>query len=45
MYTYLWMTDPSGDAKRAIEQFQKYMRSGDPAEAPFLFDINRYISN
>jgi len=35
MYTYLWMTDPTSDAKRAIEQFQKYMRSRDPADAPF----------
>lgn len=41
MYTYLWMTDPSSDAKRAIEQFQKYMRSRDPADAPFLFDNPR----
>jgi hypothetical protein len=23
MYTYLWMTDPSSEAKRAVEQFQK----------------------
>jgi len=41
MYTYLWMTDPSSEAKRAIEQFQKYMRSRDPADAPFLFDNPR----
>jgi Protein of unknown function (DUF3800) len=41
MYTYLWMTDPTSDAKRAIEQFQKYMRSRDPADAPFLFDNPR----
>ena len=41
MYTYLWMTDPSSDAKRAIEQFQKYMRSRDPADAPFLFNNPR----
>jgi hypothetical protein len=33
MYTYLWMTDPSSEAKEAIEQFQKYMRSRDPADA------------
>lgn len=38
MYTWLWMTDASSEAKRAIEQFQKYMRSRDPADAPFLFD-------
>ncbi|RAZ89058.1 hypothetical protein DPM33_18955 [Mesorhizobium hawassense] len=41
MYTWLWMTDPTSDAKRAIEQFQKYMRSLDPADAPFLFDNPR----
>jgi hypothetical protein len=41
MYTYLWMTDPTSDAKRAIEQFQKYMRSRDPPDAPFLFDNPR----
>jgi hypothetical protein len=41
MYTYLWMTDPSSDAERAIEQFQKYMRSRDPKDAPFLFDNPR----
>jgi hypothetical protein len=35
------MTDPTSDAKRAIEQFQKYMRSRDPADAPFLFDNPR----
>jgi len=37
MYTFLWMTDPTSDAKHAIEQFQKYMRTRDPADAPFLF--------
>jgi uncharacterized protein DUF3800 len=41
MYTYLWMTDPSSEARHAIEQFQKYMRSRDPADAPFLFDNPR----
>jgi hypothetical protein len=41
MYTYLWMTDPTSDAKQAIEQFQKYMRSRDPADAPFLFNNPR----
>jgi hypothetical protein len=41
MYTWLWMTDPSSDAKRGIEQFQKYMRSRDPTDAPFLFDNPR----
>jgi hypothetical protein len=41
MYTYLWMTDARSEARRAIEQFQKYMRSRDPADAPFLFDNPR----
>lgn len=38
MYTYLWMTDPTSNAKVAIQQFQKYMRSRDPVDAPLLFD-------
>jgi hypothetical protein len=41
MYVYLWMNDLASDAKRAIEQFQRYMRSRDPADAPFLFDNPR----
>jgi hypothetical protein len=41
MYSYLWMTDAGSEAKRAIEQFQKYMRSRDPADAPFLFNNPR----
>lgn len=41
MYFYLWMTDASSEAQRAIAQFQKYMRSRDPADAPFLFDNPR----
>lgn len=41
MYTWLWMTDASSEAERAISQFQKYMRSRDPADAPFLFDNPR----
>ena len=41
MYTWLWMTDPTSDAKRAIEQFQKYMRSRNPDDAPFLFNNPR----
>jgi hypothetical protein len=44
-YTYLWMTDPSSEAKRTIEQFQKYMRSRDPADAPFLFDNPRPLAS
>ena len=37
MYAWLWMNDPSSEAKAAIEQFQRYMRSKDPADAPYLF--------
>ena len=38
MYTWLWMTDNQSQARPAIEQFQRYIRSRDPSEAPFLFD-------
>ena len=41
MYTWLWMTDAGSEAERAIEQFQKYMRTRDPKDAPFLFDNPR----
>jgi hypothetical protein len=41
MYTWLWMTDAGSEARRAIEQFQKYMRSRNPVDAPFLFDNPR----
>jgi hypothetical protein len=37
MYTWLWMTDHESEAKTAITQFQKYIRSRDPSDAPFLF--------
>lgn len=37
MYTYIWMTEHESEAPPAIAQFQKYMRSLDPADAPFLF--------
>ena len=38
MYTWLWMIDNESQARQTIEQFQAYMRSRDPSEAPFLFD-------
>jgi Protein of unknown function (DUF3800) len=41
MYTWLWMTDNQSQARPTIEQFQRYMRSRDPADAPFLFDRPR----
>jgi hypothetical protein len=42
MYAWLWMTDNESQARQTIEQFQRYMRSRDPADAPFLFDRPRY---
>jgi hypothetical protein len=41
MYTWLWMTDNESQARPAIEQFQRYMRSRKPSDAPFLFDNPR----
>ncbi len=41
MFSYLWMLEAGGEARPTIEQFQKYMRSRDPADAPFLFDRPR----
>lgn len=41
MYTWLWMSDTNSDAPIAIEQFQRYMRSRDPKDAPFLFATAR----
>ncbi len=41
MYTWLWMTDNESQARPAIEQFQRYMRSRNPGDAPFLFDNPR----
>jgi hypothetical protein len=37
MCTWLWITANEGQARPAIEQFQRYMRSRDPSDAPFLF--------
>lgn len=41
MYTWMWMNEDESQARKAIEQFQKYMRSRDPRDAPFLFDNPR----
>jgi hypothetical protein len=41
MYAWIWMNDTESGAKPMIEQFQKYMRSRDPVDAPFLFDRPR----
>jgi Protein of unknown function (DUF3800) len=41
MYTWLWMTDNESQARLAIEQFQRYMRSRNRGDAPFLFDNPR----
>lgn len=40
-YTYMWLSDTSSEARNTIEQFQKYMRSGNPADAPILFATPR----
>ncbi len=41
MFTYMWLSEHESDARRAITEFQKYMRSLDPADAPFLFNTRR----
>jgi hypothetical protein len=41
MFTYMWLSEHASEARRAITEFQKYMRSLDPADAPFLFDTVR----
>ncbi len=41
MYAFLWMIDHESEALRAISEFQAYMRSHNPADAPFLFDNPR----
>ena len=35
------MTDDESRAQQSIEEFQRYMRSRDPADAPFLFGTER----
>lgn len=37
MYTWLWMNDHQCEARETIEQFQRYMRSRNPGDAPVLF--------
>jgi Protein of unknown function (DUF3800) len=41
MYTWLWMSDNESQARLAIDQFQRYMRSLNPSDAPFLFNNPR----
>jgi hypothetical protein len=41
MFTWLWMRDNESTARLAIGQFQRYMRSRDPSDAPFLFENPR----
>lgn len=41
MYAYLWMTDDESGAVAALTQFQKYMRSLDPKDAPVFFATRR----
>ena len=37
MFCYLWFSDQSSEAAKALAQFQAYMRSKDIGEAPILF--------
>jgi len=37
MFIYIWVTADDETAKNAITQFQKYMRSKDPTDAPLFF--------
>ncbi len=37
MYAWLWLNDDESQAALAVEQFQRYMRSRNPDDAPFLF--------
>lgn len=39
MYCYLWFLDDRSEAKDALEQFQAFMRSRDPNDAPALFNF------
>ena len=41
MYAWLWMSDETSEAGRAVREFQAYMRSRDPNDAPFLFGTPR----
>lgn len=41
MYTWLWMTDDESQARPTLVQFQRYMRSRNPSDAPFLLDNPR----
>lgn len=41
MYAYLWMTEDESGALEALRQFQKYMRSLDPNDAPVFFLAHR----
>lgn len=38
MFSWLWMQDNESQAHLTIKQFQAYMRSRDPSDAPILFD-------
>lgn len=41
MFAWIWMLDHEGEARVAVEQFQRYMRTRDVADAPFLFGTPR----
>jgi hypothetical protein len=41
MFAFTWMAAHESEAIRAISEFQAYMRTRDPADAPFLFNNPR----
>lgn len=44
MFAWTWMTARTSEAETTIREFQNYMRSKDPADAPFLFNTPRQLS-
>lgn len=40
MFCYLWFSDESSEAAKALAQFQAYMRSKDIRKAPILFEFS-----
>lgn len=38
MYSYLFFTEGDERGEQALREFERYMRSLDPADAPFIFD-------
>lgn len=40
MFCYMWFSDESSEAAKALAQFQAYMRSKDVTKAPVLFEFS-----